>query len=163
MFEICDADVPKQPPCLPGLPGITDGGAYGADRALNFQLRAQNFSCSIPLSGLISTRMFRYPRLPSRMCFIEDVIPDSMGDLCYEISKQWLAQAVRDSFSKLSWRDQTMIKVRNAICWNCGGMQPMKEQYSFREISNLIHRAGNIHASHTAAAMQFQNAYVNSL
>ena len=66
---------------------------------------------------------------------IEDVIPDSMGDLCYEISKQWLAQAVRDSFSKLSWRDQTMIKVRNAICWNCGGMQPMAERYSYKDIS----------------------------
>ena len=66
---------------------------------------------------------------------IEEVIPDAMGDLCYEISKQWLAQAVQDSLSKLSWRDQTMIKVRNAICWNCGGMQPMKERYSYKDIS----------------------------
>ena len=66
---------------------------------------------------------------------IEEVIPDSMGDLCYELSKQWLAQAIQQSLSKLSWRDQTMIKVRNAICWNCGGTQPMKERYSFRNIS----------------------------
>ena len=66
---------------------------------------------------------------------IEDVIPDSMGDLCYEISKQWLAQAVQDSLSKLSWRDQTMIQARNAICWNCGGMQPMAERYSYKDIS----------------------------
>lgn len=66
---------------------------------------------------------------------IEDVIPDAMGDLCYELSKQWLAQAVRDSFSKLSWRDQTMIKARNAICWNCGGMMSMKERYSYKDIS----------------------------
>ena len=66
---------------------------------------------------------------------IEDVIPDAMGDLCYELSKQWLAQAVRDSFSKLSWRDQTMIKARNAICWNCGGMMFMKERYSYKDIS----------------------------
>lgn len=66
---------------------------------------------------------------------IEDVIPDAMGDLCYELSKQWLAQAVRDSFSKLSWRDQTMIKDRNAICWNCGGMMSMKERYSYKDIS----------------------------
>lgn len=66
---------------------------------------------------------------------IEEVIPDAMGDLCYEVSKQWLAQQVRDSFSKLSWRDQTMIQVRNAICWNCGGMQPMDERYSYKDIS----------------------------
>ena len=31
-----------------------------------------------------------------------------------------------------------ILKVRNAICNNCGGMRPMNEQYSFREISNLI-------------------------
>ena len=66
---------------------------------------------------------------------IEEVIPDSMADLCYEVSKQWLAQAIQDSLSKLSWRDQTMIQVRNAICWNCGGTQPMKERYSFKDIS----------------------------
>ena len=66
---------------------------------------------------------------------IEEVIPDAMGDLCYEISKQWLATAIQDSLSKLSWRDQTMIQVRNAICWNCGGMQPMDERYSYRNIS----------------------------
>ena len=66
---------------------------------------------------------------------IEEVIPDSMGDLCYEVNKQWLAQAVQNSLSKLSWRDQTMIKARNAICWNCGGMQPMKERYSYQDIS----------------------------
>ncbi len=66
---------------------------------------------------------------------IEEVIPDSMGDLCYEIGKAWLATAIQDSLSKLSWRDQTMIQVRNAICWNCGGMQPMDERYSYRNIS----------------------------
>lgn len=66
---------------------------------------------------------------------IEEVIPDSMGDLCYEVSKQWLAQATQNSLAKLSWRDQTIIKARNAICWNCGGMQPMKERYSYKDIS----------------------------
>lgn len=94
---------------------------------------------------------------------IEDILPSRMGDLCYVLCNHWKLKAVRESFEKLSWRDRMILQARNAICHNCGGMQPMKEQYSFREISNLIHRAGNIHASHTAAAMQFQNAYVNSL
>ena len=49
---------------------------------------------------------------------IEEVIPDAMGDLWYEISKQWLAKAVQDSLSKLSWRDQTMIKY-NLVEINC--------------------------------------------
>ena len=28
-----------------------------------------------------------------------------------------------------------MIKARNAICWNCGGMMFMKERYSYKDIS----------------------------
>ena len=66
---------------------------------------------------------------------IEEVVPDATGDLCYEVSRQWLAQAVQNSLSKLSWRDQTIIKARNAICWNCGGMMAMKERYSYQDIS----------------------------
>ena len=66
---------------------------------------------------------------------IEEVIPEAMGDLYYEVSRQWLAQKVQDSLSKLSWRDQTIIKARNAICWNCGGMMPMKDRYSYLDIS----------------------------
>ena len=66
---------------------------------------------------------------------IEEVIPGSMNDLCYEVSRQWMAQAVQNSLAKLSWRDQKIIKARNAICWNCGGMMAMKERYSYRDIS----------------------------
>ena len=69
---------------------------------------------------------------------IEDILPRRMGDLCFVLCNHWKLKAVRESFEKLSWRDQVILKARNAICNNCGGMRPMKEQYSFREISNLI-------------------------
>ena len=69
---------------------------------------------------------------------IEDILPSRVGDLCYILWNRRKMKAVRDSLRKLSWRDQVILKARNAICNNCGGMQPMKEQYSFREISNLI-------------------------
>ena len=69
---------------------------------------------------------------------IEDILPSRMGDLCYVLCNHWKLKAVRESFEKLSWRDRMILQARNAICHNCGGMQPMKEQYSFREISNLI-------------------------
>ena len=46
-------------------------------------------------------------------------------------------KAIRQSFEKLPWLDQTILKARNAICDDCGGVMPMKEQYSFREISLL--------------------------
>ena len=89
---------------------------------------------------------------------IEEVIPDSMGDLCYEVSKQWLAQAVQNSLVKLSWRDQTIIKARNAICWNCGGMQPMKERYSFQHISVQLMNGssdGGAEKAYTTALARF--------
>ena len=97
---------------------------------------------------------------------IEDVIPDSMDDLCYEIRKQWLAQAVRDSFSKLSWRDQTMIQVRNAICWNCGGTQPMKERYSFKDISVQLMNGssdGGAEKAYDAALARFTAQLIEDL
>ena len=69
---------------------------------------------------------------------MEDILPSRMGDLCYVVWNQQKAKAFRKSFEKLSWRDQVILQARNAICTNCGGVRPMKEQSSFREISCLI-------------------------
>ena len=68
---------------------------------------------------------------------VEDIIPDGMGSLPHIIHSNWFGKAIRQSFEKLPWLDQTILKARNAICDNCGGVRPMKEQYSFREISLL--------------------------
>ena len=54
------------------------------------------------------------------------------------IGEAYHAKAVRETLWKLSWRDRMILQARNAICHNCGGMRPMKEQYTFREISKLI-------------------------
>ena len=74
----------------------------------------------------------------NEMEVIEDILPSRMGDLCYVLSNHWRWEAVRISFEKLSWRDRMILQSRNAICYNCGGMQPMKERYSYKEISNMI-------------------------
>ena len=68
---------------------------------------------------------------------VEDIIPDGMGSLPHIIHSNRFGKAIRQSFEKLPWLDQTILKARNAICDNCGGVRPMKEQYSFREISLL--------------------------
>lgn len=68
---------------------------------------------------------------------VEDIIPDGMGSLHHIIHSNRFGKAIRQSFEKLPWLDQTILKARNAICDNCGGVMPMKEQYSFREISLL--------------------------
>ena len=68
---------------------------------------------------------------------IEEIVPDGVGNLCRVISNDRLIKAVRASFNKLPWQERQVLQARNAICNNCGGMQPMKEQFSFREIAVL--------------------------
>ncbi len=68
---------------------------------------------------------------------VEDIIPDGMGSLPHIIHSNRFGKAIRQSFEKLPWLDQTILKARNAICNCCGGVMPIKEQYSFREISLL--------------------------
>ena len=74
----------------------------------------------------------------NEMEVMEDILPSRMGDLCYVLSNHWKLKSVRESFEKLSWRDRMILQARNAICHNCGGMQPMKERYTFLQLSNLI-------------------------
>ena len=71
------------------------------------------------------------------IAIVEDIIPDGMGSLPHIIHSNRFGKAIRQSFEKLPWLDQTILKARNAICDDCGGVMPMKEQYSFREISLL--------------------------
>ena len=68
---------------------------------------------------------------------VEDIIPDGMGSLPHMIHSNRFGKAIRKSFEKLPWLDQTILKARNAICDDCGGVMPWEEQYSFREISLL--------------------------
>ena len=69
---------------------------------------------------------------------IEDVVPDGMGDLCYVLWNAWMEDAVRKAMDKLPWRDRTILNARYAICNNCGGTLPWKEQYTYKEIMPLI-------------------------
>ena len=68
---------------------------------------------------------------------IEEIVPDGVGNLCRVISNDRMVKAIRASFNKLPWQERQVLQARNAICDNCGGMQPMKEQFSFREIAVL--------------------------
>lgn len=69
---------------------------------------------------------------------IEDVIPDGKGDLCYVLWNAWMADAARKAMDKLSWRDRTILNARYAICNNCGGVLPWKEQYPYKKIMQII-------------------------
>ena len=69
---------------------------------------------------------------------MEDVVSDGKGSLNHIVWNHWKGKAIRDATEKLTWREQTILKARNAICSNCGGMMPKKEQFQFQEIGKKI-------------------------
>ena len=69
---------------------------------------------------------------------MEDIIPDGKSSLNHIIWNHWKGKMIREAMEKLSWREQTILKARNAICCNCGGMKQKKEQFSFQEIGKRV-------------------------
>lgn len=45
------------------------------------------------------------------------------------------AEKVREAFAKLSFREQTMLERRSAICMACGRVAPLSERASFEELA----------------------------
>ena len=74
----------------------------------------------------------------NEQAIMEDVIPDGKGSLNHIVWNHWKGKVIRDATEKLTWREQTILKARNAICSNCGGMMPRKEQFQFQEIGKRI-------------------------
>ena len=72
------------------------------------------------------------------VAIVEDIIPDGKGSLHHIVCNHWRGLAIRESLEKLPWRDREILEARNAICTNCGGMQPIKERFSFQEIGTRI-------------------------
>ena len=74
----------------------------------------------------------------NEQAIMEDIIPDGKGSLNHIVWNHWKGKTIRDAIEKLSWREKTILKSRNAICSNCGGMMPKKEQFSFQEIGKRV-------------------------
>ena len=45
------------------------------------------------------------------------------------------AEKVREAFTKLSYREQTMLEKRSAICMTCGRVSPLSERASFEDLA----------------------------
>ena len=52
------------------------------------------------------------------------------------------AKKVDKAFDKLSYRDQTLLEKRNAICMRCGRVSDMKTQVSFEKLAELFEGSG---------------------
>ena len=52
------------------------------------------------------------------------------------------AEAVDKAFNSLSYRDQTLLEQRNAICMRCGRVSDMRKQASFETLAALFEGSG---------------------
>ena len=52
------------------------------------------------------------------------------------------AENVDKAFDKLSYRDQTLLEQRNAVCMRCGRVSDMKTQVSFEKLAELFEGSG---------------------
>ena len=48
------------------------------------------------------------------------------------------AEAVREAFEKLNYREQTLLEKRNAICMTCGRVSPLSTRLTFEELAILF-------------------------
>ena len=71
----------------------------------------------------------------------DELIPDHWD----YVSILWAsmeAKAVDKAFDNLSYRDQTLLEKRNAICMRCGRASDMKTQVSFEKLAELFEGSG---------------------
>ena len=68
----------------------------------------------------------------------EDVSRDDHWDYAEILWNGIQAEAVREAFEKLNYREQTLLEKRNAICMTCGRVSPLSTRLTFEELAILF-------------------------
>ena len=68
----------------------------------------------------------------------EDVSRDDHWDYAEILWNGIQAEAVREAFEKLNYREQTLLEKRNAICMTCGRVSPINTRLTFEELAVLF-------------------------
>ena len=68
----------------------------------------------------------------------EDVSRDDHWDYGEILWNGIQAEAVREAFEKLNYREQTLLEKRNAICMTCGRVSPIRTRLTFEELAVLF-------------------------
>ena len=68
----------------------------------------------------------------------EDVSRDDHWDYAEILWNGIRAEAVREAFEKLNYREQTLLEKRNAICMTCGRVSPVSTRLTFEELAVLF-------------------------
>ena len=65
----------------------------------------------------------------------EDVSRDDHWDYAEILWNGIQAEAVREAFEKLNYREQTLLEKRNAVCMTCGRVSPLSTRMSFEDLA----------------------------
>ncbi len=68
----------------------------------------------------------------------EDVTCDDSWNYADILWNGMQAEAVQVAFEKLSYREQTYLEKRNAICMTCGRVSPLTTRLSFEELATMF-------------------------
>ena len=68
----------------------------------------------------------------------EDISRDDHWDYAEILWNGIRAEAVREAFEKLNYREQTLLEKRNAICMTCGRVSPISTRLTFEELAVLF-------------------------
>ena len=68
----------------------------------------------------------------------EDVSRDDHWDYAEILWNGIQAEAVREAFEKLNYREQTLLEKRNAICMTCGRVSSLSTRLTFEELAVLF-------------------------
>lgn len=68
----------------------------------------------------------------------EDVSRDDHWDYAEILWNGIRAEAIREAFEKLNYREQTLLEKRNAICMTCGRVSPVSTRLTFEELAVLF-------------------------
>lgn len=68
----------------------------------------------------------------------EDVSQDDHWDYAEILWNGIQAEAVREAFEKLNYREETLLEKRNAICMTCGRVSPISTRLTFEELAVLF-------------------------
>ena len=65
----------------------------------------------------------------------EDVSRDDHWDYAEILWNGIRAEAAREAFEKLDYREQTLLEKRNAVCMTCGRVSPLSTRMSFEDLA----------------------------
>ena len=72
----------------------------------------------------------------------EDVTCDDSWNYADILWNSIRAKAVQTAFNKLSYREQTLLEKRNAVCMTCGRVAPLSERETFEDLAIMFEGSG---------------------